>query len=89
MNSSIIPELNIFCASLSLDSLSNDQSEDKFSKAKVFIKCFTKMLSSCGSKHKNYISKHPLALEKTVQGLVDDLGDLIIKYKDSLPKGKF
>ena len=45
------------------------------------------MLSSCGSKHKNYISKHPLALEKTVQGLVDDLGDLIIKYKDSHPKG--
>ena len=81
---SIIPELNIFCASLSLDSLSNDQSEDKFSKAKVFIKCFTKMLSSCGSKHKNYIANHENALEKTVQGLVDDVGDIIIQCKVSL-----
>ena len=62
------------------------KSREAFSKAKVFIRCFVKMLASCGSKHKNYIAKHENALEKTVQGLVDDLGELIILNKDAYPK---
>lgn len=80
----------IFIAFFSILRLSSDidiqgpKSQDQFSKARVFLRCYIKMLSSCGSKHKNYIANHENALEKTVQGLVDDVGDIIIQCKVSL-----
>ena len=68
----------------------DDENTDKnltFDKSKTFLRCMVRLLSSCGSKHKNYIAQHENELEKSMRELVDDLGDLVISchqnhYKD-------
>ena len=50
------------------------------------MKCMIRLLSSCGSKHKNYIAQHENELEKSMREMVDDLGDVIISCHDQKPK---
>ena len=56
--------------------------KETFAKAKVFLRCLIRLLSSCGSKHKNYMAQHELIVEKAMQELVDDIGDVVITFKD-------
>ena len=50
------------------------------------MKCMIRLLSSCGSKHKNYIAQHENELVKSMREMVDDLGDVIISCHDQKPK---
>ena len=61
---------------------SQEGCKETFAKAKVFLRCLIRLLSSCGSKHKNYMAQHELIVEKAMQELVDDIGHLVIIYKD-------
>lgn len=57
-----------------------------FGKSKTFLRCIIRLLSSCGSKHKNYIAQHEHQLDKSIRELVDDLGDLVISCHAQEPK---
>ena len=62
---------------------SSIEDEEAFAKSKVFLRCMIRLLSSCGSKHKNYMTQHELIVEKAIQELVDDVGDVVLSYKDA------
>lgn len=59
--------------------------QESFVKSKVFIKCLIKLFSTCGSKYKNYLTQHEKELEKSVQRLIDDVGDFVIRSVKAHP----
>ena len=77
--------LSLLRASSQIDDIDASK-ELTFEKSRTFLKCMIRLLSSCGSKHKNYIAQHENELEKSMREMVDDLGDVIISCHDQKPK---
>ena len=59
-----------------------DVNEETVKKQKVWVKCCTKLLSSCGSKHKNFLSYNQPALHTTLRKILEDIST--ISLSDSL-----
>ena len=57
-------------------------SEHGIKKQKVWVKCCTKLLTSCGSKHKNFLSYNQPALHTTLRKILEDIST--ISSADSL-----
>merc|ERR1719309_77962 len=57
-------------------------SEHSIKKQKIWVKCCTKLLTSCGSKHKNFLSYNQPALHTTLRKILEDIST--ISFADSL-----
>jgi hypothetical protein len=60
-----------FAAELKDDHVAS--SEQGIKKQKVWVKCCTKLLTSCGSKHKNILSYNQPALHTTLRKILEDI----------------
>ncbi len=60
--------LSVLRSASQTDDLETDKSLT-FGKSKTFLRCMIRLLSTCGSKHKNYIAQHENELDKSIREL--------------------
>jgi len=74
--------LKLFRSAAELKEDSVAASETAVKKQKVWVKCLTKLLTSCGSKHKNFLSYNQPALHTTLRKILEDIST--VSLSDSL-----
>ncbi len=65
---------------------SSSNLDNAFQKASVFIRCATRLLNSCGSKHRNYLACHEAEVNNAVNNVVEDVSTFVTYGQTKMPR---